>query len=73
MDKKQRSSISDPEFINVLNHMVRDNVILSEKENLTSVSIPKWIKNIAIWWSNDQISNDDFIKSIQYLVKKGII
>ncbi|CAD6525608.1 conserved exported hypothetical protein [metagenome] len=72
-NKKQRSSISDPEFINVLNHMVRDNVILSEKENLTSVSIPKWIKNIAIWWSNDQISNDDFIKSIQYLVKKGII
>ena len=72
-NKKQRSIISDPEFINMLNQLVKDNVIVSPKESLTSVSIPKWVKNIAIWWSNDQISNDDFIKSIQYLVKKGII
>jgi len=35
--------------------------------------IPQWIKNNAKWWSNDQISDEDFVKSIQYLVKKGII
>ena len=35
--------------------------------------IPDWFKNNTKWWANDQISDEDFVKSIQYLVKKGII
>ena len=40
---------------------------------VSNQDVPSWIKNTAKWWSNDQISDEDFIKSIQYLVKKGII
>ena len=35
--------------------------------------IPDWIKNNAKWWADDLISDEDFVESIQYLVKKGII
>lgn len=54
--------------------MIEDRIIVSPKENLISERvIPDWVKNNARWWSNDQISDDDFVKSLQYLVKKGII
>ena len=41
--------------------------------SISEQEIPNWIKNNAKWWANDQISDEDFVKSIQYLVKKGII
>ncbi len=40
---------------------------------MSGKTIPNWVKNNAKWWSEDQISENDFIKSIQYLIKKGII
>ena len=68
------TSISDSEFIDGLEQMIKDKIIVSPKENSISERvIPAWIKNNARWWSSDQISDDDFIKSLQYLVKKGII
>jgi len=35
--------------------------------------IPSWIKNNADWWSQGLITDDDFVKGIQYLVEQGII
>ena len=35
--------------------------------------IPAWIKNNAGWWSDGQITDDDFLKGIEFLVKNGII
>ena len=35
--------------------------------------IPAWIKNNADWWSQGLISDDDFIKGIQFMVENGII
>ena len=42
-------------------------------EELQSQSIPKWIKNNAAWWSEQQISDSDFVSGIEYLIKNGII
>ena len=42
-------------------------------EELQSQSIPKWIKNNAAWWSDQQISDSDFVAGIEYLIKNGII
>ena len=36
-------------------------------------SIPSWIKNNAGWWANGQISDDEFVKGIQWLISNGII
>ena len=35
--------------------------------------IPNWIKNNAEWWSDDKISDNDFISGIEYLIKNKII
>lgn len=42
-------------------------------EELQSQSIPKWIKNNAGWWSDQQISDSDFVSGIEYLIKNEII
>jgi len=42
-------------------------------EELQSTSIPKWIKSNAAWWSEQQISDSDFVSGIEYLIKNGII
>ena len=42
-------------------------------EELESQSIPKWIKNNAAWWSDQQISDSDFVSGIEYLIRNGII
>ena len=33
-----------------------------------SSEIPKWIKNNAGWWADEQIDDASFLKGIEYLV-----
>jgi len=35
--------------------------------------VPSWIKEIAGFWSDDQISDDEFIAALQYLVEQNIL
>jgi len=35
--------------------------------------IPQWIKENAEWWSDEQISDSEFLEGIDFLFKKGII
>ena len=42
---------------------------ISDKE----ISIPEWIRNNALWWSQEQIDDDTFIQGIEYLIKNKII
>ena len=35
--------------------------------------IPPWIKNNAKWWSEGSITDNDFTKGIQFLIKEGIM
>src|SRR5579863_9625357 len=36
-------------------------------------TILHWIKNTAMLWSQGSVTDDDFIKGIQYLIQQGII
>ena len=36
-------------------------------------NVPDWVRNNAGWWADGLISDDDFVKGIQYLVEQGII
>jgi hypothetical protein len=38
-----------------------------------SPQIPDWVRNTAKWWSLTQISDQDFAKGLEYLVRKDII
>ena len=35
--------------------------------------LPSWIKTIAGFWANDQISDEEFVGALQFLVKEGIL
>ncbi len=35
--------------------------------------LPDWFKQTAQWWVDDQITNEDFIRSVKYLKESGII
>jgi hypothetical protein len=37
------------------------------------VEIPNWVKNNARWWASEQIGDQAFVSSIQYLIEQGII
>ena len=38
-----------------------------------SDAVPSWVKNTAGWWAEDQISETEFVNSIEYLIDSGII
>ena len=39
----------------------------------TDLTIPDWIKSNAELWTNDQITDKEFVSGIQYLIEQGII
>ena len=38
-----------------------------------SGEIPSWIKNTASFWANDEISDQEFVLGIQFLITNGIM
>jgi len=72
--------INDKDFAGGIEYMVKEKIIRipqveSEKEmaSFSVEKIPDWIKTNAKWWSEGKISDDDFSKGIEYMIKEGII
>ena len=36
-------------------------------------SVPDWVKNIAKWYGNNEISENEFLNAIKFLINSGII
>ena len=36
-------------------------------------TVPAWIKNTAGWWASDQIEDAEFLTSMQFLIKNGLL
>jgi len=36
-------------------------------------NVPDWVRNNAGWWADGQVSDDDFVSGMKYLVEQGII
>jgi len=57
--------------------MIENDIILiqniPEPEESNSQDVPDWVRNNANWWALDQISDDEFVNAIEYLIGKGII
>ena len=43
------------------------------ESNKEKINIPEWVKNIAIWWLAEKISDDDFSKAMNNLLERNII
>jgi len=73
-------ALNDMDFSKVIVYMIKDEIIRipqvqTEKEmsSFSVENIPNWIKNSAKWWSEGLLSDEDFTKGLEYLVKKEII
>jgi tetratricopeptide (TPR) repeat protein len=71
-------SIDDDAFVGGIQFLIKEGLIQIPETAQTTASdgsqeIPAWIKNSADWWSQGLISDDDFIKGIQFMVENGII
>ena len=67
---------TDASFANVIRELVQYDIIHVSKINnqtTNSVHIPSWVKNDAMWWSDDLISDNDFALGLQYLIESKII
>jgi hypothetical protein len=47
--------------------------IVVDRIPTNEISIPEWIRNNALWWSQEQIDDNTFIQGIEYLIKNKII
>jgi uncharacterized protein YjbI with pentapeptide repeats/lysophospholipase L1-like esterase len=67
--------ISETEFVNAIEFLVKDGIIEVDASASTSSSqgVPDWVKNTAGWWATDVISETEFVNAIEFLVKNGII
>ena len=45
----------------------------SYNEYTSDNKIPDWVRNIFIWYGEEQISEDELLNAIKFLVNQGII
>ena len=48
-------------------------IIIDRIANEKEITIPDWIRNNALWWSEEQIDDTTFVQGIEYLIKNNII
>ena len=71
-------TIGDSDFTGGIQHLIKEKIIdipdLPEQASgIDEEKVPDWIRNNAGWWADGQISDDDFVSGIKYLVEQGII
>jgi hypothetical protein len=72
------SQISDSDFVNGLEHLIKIDVITiphntNPEQEESETQIPGWLKKNAGWWSQSLLSDEEFAKSIQYLIVNEMI
>ncbi len=70
--------IGETDFVGGIQHLIKEKIIdipdLPEQASETAKEqVPDWVRNNAGWWADGQISEDDFVNGIKWLVEKGII
>src|SRR5574337_179150 len=67
----------NPEIVDFSDKISSTNMISADsdafKNMKSNISIPKWVKTTAKMWSQGQITDEEFVQSIQWLITKGII
>ena len=70
--------IDDSDFVAGIEYLIQNKIITIQDNQVIASSyssneIPEWIKNNAGWWSENQITEKEFIDGIQWLISNGII
>jgi len=70
--------IEDSDFVAGIEYLIQNEIITIHDNEIIAASyssneIPEWIKNNAGWWSEDLITEKEFIDGLQWLINNGII
>jgi len=74
-------AVPDSTFVDGIEFLISEDIIhisdLPESSAAADpdaeITIPAWIKNNGKWWTEEKVSDDDFINGLKYLVEQGII
>ena len=44
-----------------------------EFSDFSQPHIPNWLVDIVTWWIDEKITDEEFLKTVDYLLKQGII
>ncbi len=53
--------------------LMGSSILVPNSSAQEETQIPDWIKNIAGWWANGEISENEFVNGIEYLINNNII
>lgn len=59
--------------IDTVRNLYGENGFTEKITDIDTKNIPDWIRNNARWWSVNQISDNDFVKGLEYLIQKKVI
>ena len=70
--------IEDADFVAGIEYLIQSKIITIQDNQIIASSysaddIPDWIKHNAGWWSDDLITEKEFIDAIQWLISNGVI
>jgi len=53
--------------------LIGSSILIPNSSAQEETKIPNWIKNVAEWWANNEISEEEFLAGITYLINNNII
>jgi len=71
-DRPQVVDNTSDEMLSLIpsNLIASDDYLLSDDSTL---GLPSWFKETASWWAQDKITDKEFKKNVEYLVKEGVV
>ena len=57
----------------ILFSLIGSSILIPNSFAQEEIQIPNWIKNVAGWWSDNEISEKEFLAGIEYLINNNII
>ncbi len=57
----------------ILFSLIGSSIFIPNSSAQEETQIPDWVKNVAGWWANNEISEKEFLAGIEYLINNNII
>ena len=72
------NQIRDDDFVKGIEYLINAEILKipqtnQEESETESQQIPSWLRKNAAWWSEGLLSDEEFVKGIQYLIQKNIM